>query len=224
MKKIYVADDEENIRQIIKTFLEKEKYTVETFVSGESLYEKFIQKEADLVILDIMMDGKDGLSICSEIRKTSNVPIIIVSAKDSELDKVNGINLGADDYMIKPFSIIELIARINGIFRRLDFVDKELEKVNIESFVLDKKNRECFYYDEKIKLTNLEFNFIYLLVKKKNQAVSREELLKDVWQIDFDIDSRVIDDTLKRLRKKINHTKIKINSVWGYGFKIEWID
>lgn len=219
-KSIYIADDEENIRVLIKSFLEKD-YNIKTFCNGEDLYNDFLKKESDLVILDIMMAQTDGLTVCKNIRKKSNVPIIIVSAKDKEIDVVDGITIGADDYLVKPFSPLELVARIKSIFRRLDITPKINGTLNIEDLNLNTETRICTYKEDVINLTTLEFNFLCYLVQKQEAAVSRIELLKEVWQIDYECDTRVVDDTLKRLRKKISGTNIKITSIWGYGFKIE---
>lgn len=219
---IYLADDEANIRQLIKGFLEKEGYDVVTFDTGDALHKKFLEHPSDLVILDIMMPGTDGLSICSEIRRISQVPIIIVSAKGSELDRVTGITLGSDDYLVKPFSPLELVARIKGIFRRMSFEKTTAtNQLNFADVTLDLDTRTCHFLDVTIDLTPTEYELMVYMFKNSNRAVSRKELLEHVWSYKFDADTRAVDDTLKRLRKKITATDVKIVAVWGFGFKLE---
>lgn len=219
---IYIADDEKNIRELIYSFLSSEGYIVTAFENGDDLLAKFIENPCDMVILDIMMDGTDGLSICSQLRKKYNVPIIIVSARDSELDRITGISIGSDDYLVKPFSPLELVARVKAIFRRIAF-DRELKKIstlNYGSICLNLNTREAFSDGKPLDLTPTEFAFMVYLFENYERALSREELLKNVWKFDFEVDTRAIDDVLKRLRKKLLFSNVKIESVWGFGFKL----
>jgi DNA-binding response OmpR family regulator len=221
-KTIYIADDEKNIRELIYGFLSKEGYIVTAFENGDDLLAKFSENPCDLVILDIMMDGTDGLSVCSRIRQKHNVPIIIVSARDSELDRITGISIGSDDYLVKPFSPLELVARVKAIFRRMAF-DREIKRtstLNYGSIVLNLNTKDAFLDEKPLDLTPTEFAFMVYLFENSERAVSREELLKNVWKFDFEVDTRAIDDVLKRLRKKILFSKVKIESVWGFGFKL----
>ncbi|WP_040210920.1 response regulator transcription factor, partial [Clostridium polynesiense] len=179
-----------------------------------------------LVILDIMMPGMDGLSTCSILRNISSVPIIIVSAKDSDLDKVTGMNLGCDDYLTKPFSPIELLARIRSIFRRIEIDKGEQATRNILFFgdlVINKNQLSAQVKDTPINLTKNEFSLIVYLIENKDRAISREELLRKVWEFKVsEIDTRATDDTIKRLRKKLldNDSKVYIKTIRGFGFKI----
>lgn len=221
-KTIYVADDEKNIRQLICGFLINEGFQVCAFETGDDLLKAFLEKPSDMVILDIMMDGTDGLTICSQIRQKHNVPIIIVSARDSELDRITGITLGSDDYLVKPFSPIELVARVKALFRRIQLdcgksTSHILSYGDITLYLLTKESK---LNSKSLDLTPTEFALLTYLFENCERAISREELLKNVWKFDFEVDSRATDDVLKRLRKKLIESKVKIESVWGFGFKL----
>ena len=218
---IYIADDEKNIRELVKCFLENQGYEVETFSNGDDLFKRYKEKNADMIILDVIMPGTDGVEICRQIRQIANVPIIILSAKDSEEDRIKGISVGGDDYLTKPFSPIELVARVQALFRRIsmDKVEK-VEKVTFGNIKIDVTKKQAYVDDEEIALTPLEFDFLKYLIQKNNQAISREELLKEVWKIAYNIDTRATDDTVKRLRRKIADSNVEIKTVWGYGFKM----
>ena len=218
---IYIADDEKNICELVKCFLENQGYEVETFSNGDDLFKRYKEKNADMIILDVIMPGTDGVEICRQIRQIANVPIIILSAKDSEEDRIKGISVGGDDYLTKPFSPIELVARVQALFRRIsmDKVEK-VEKVTFGNIKIDVTKKQAYVDDEEIALTPLEFDFLKYLIQKNNQAISREELLKEVWKIAYDIDTRATDDTVKRLRRKIADSNVEIKTVWGYGFKM----
>ncbi|WAJ23935.1 response regulator transcription factor [Lacrimispora xylanolytica] len=224
-KKIYLADDEQPIRDLIQLFLAAEDYEVQTFPDGDKLLSAFDKSPSDMVILDIMMPGTDGLVLCSEIRKRSNTLIIIVSARDSETDRIAGITLGSDDYLTKPFSPMELVTRVKALFRRMD-LDRGSYRGEIYTYgniKVDVNKRE-FSVDEKpLDITPTEFALMVYLLERKDQAVSREDLLKYVWKFDFEADTRATDDVIKRLRKKLvtAEANAKIQSVWGYGFRLE---
>lgn len=222
-KKIYIADDEKNIRDIISLFLTSEGFVVEDFETGDALIEAFIRTPCDLVVLDIMMDGTDGLMICSKLRQHCNVPIIIVSAKDSELDRIAGITMGSDDYMVKPFSPMELVVRVKGIFRRIAFErgDTDVTTLTLGDMTLDLEKRICKYATKTLDLTPTEFAIMVYLFRHQDRAVSRTELLKSVWEFDVDVDTRATDNAIKRLRKKLSATNIRITAVWGFGFQLE---
>lgn len=225
-KLIYIADDEVNICNIIKSFLIKEGFDVETFHDGRSILEAFTVRPADMLVIDIMMPEIDGFSLCTSIRQKSNVPIIIVSAKDTEPDKIAGLTLGSDDYLTKPFSPMELVARIKSIFRRME-LDKNMTesdhmiKISDISINPDTKTAEC--NSKNIGLTGMEFNLLYFLASNKNRAVSRSELLDKVWGFENEVETRATDDMIKRIRKKLSDvgSVLKIETVWGFGFKIE---
>lgn len=222
-KLIYIADDEEKIRQLIMMFLKKEGYNIETFSEGESLLRAFKQRTADMLIIDIMMPGLDGFSLCTEIRKGSNVPIIIISAKDGEADKIAGLMLGSDDYMTKPFSPVELVLRVKGIFKRMDMVkvnETNRDIINIQDIAIHVEGRYAICNDKDLKFTPMEFNLLLYLVRNKNKSVSREELLNKIWGFESEVDTRATDDTVKRIRKKLISvgSRLKIETLWGFGF------
>ncbi len=170
-----------------------------------------------------MMPGTDGLTVCNTLRRTHNVPIIIVSARDSELDRITGITMGSDDYLIKPFSPMELVARVKAIFRRI-----ELEHAPVWTGILSygdiKLNtdmRNATAGETTLDLTPTEFDLLVYMFGNSTRAVTREELLKNVWGFDNEVDTRVTDDVLKRLRKKLLYTTVKVTTLWGFGFKLE---
>lgn len=223
-KLIYAADDEANIRQLIKSFLEDEGYTVETFETGDALLEKFREKASDLVILDVMMPGTDGLSICNTIRKMSAVPILILTARDTAADYVTGITLGCDDYFTKPFSPVMLTMRVKAMFRRVE-LDKAIpfdEKLQYGDIEILPKQKVARCKGEDIRLTITELNVLQYLMEKSGNAVSREELLEKIWGYTSEVETRVTDDNVKRIRKKMNQhgSNVEIVTVWGYGFKL----
>lgn len=225
-KLIYIADDEVNISHIIKSFLVKEGYEVAVFNDGRSIFEAFDARPADMLIIDIMMPEIDGYSLCSLIRQKSSVPIIIVSAKDTEPDKIAGLTLGSDDYLTKPFSPMELIARVKSIFRRIELdMNKNgnttLVKLLDISIRPDAKQAE--FAGKSIGLTGMEFSLLYYLASNKNRAISRSELLDKVWGFENEVETRATDDMIKRIRKKLSDagSALKIHTVWGFGFKIE---
>jgi DNA-binding response OmpR family regulator len=224
-KLIYIADDEINICNIIKSFLTKDGFEVEIFSDGNTLLEAFNKKQADMLILDIMMPEIDGYALCPLIRLNSCVPIIIVSAKDTEFDKITGLKLGCDDYLTKPFSPLELIARINSIFRRID-LDKtsinsnRIIKICNISINLDTKQAEVSGIP--LALTVMELSLLSYLIENKNKAVSRNELLDKVWGFEGKVETRATDDMIKRIRKKLSgaNSTLKIHTIWGFGFAI----
>lgn len=228
-KLIYVADDEKNICFLIQNFLEKEGFQVRCFEDGESILAACEEKMPDLCILDVMMPGIDGLTVCTKIRKKSHVPIIIVSAKDSPLDRITGITLGSDDYLVKPFLPLELVTRVKALFRRVEaFSAQEEEDSNKDECVfgdvtLYQKRRIAFLKGNEFALTPLEFDFLQHMIGYPEHVASREDLLKALWKVDSrDVDTRAVDDMVKRLRKKLKEqgSCIKIETVWGYGFRL----
>lgn len=225
-KMIYIAEDDANIREIEKAFLQKSGFDVMTFENGDLLYENFTKKPADLIILDIMMPGTDGLSLCAKLREESSVPIIIVSAKGSDIERVAGITIGCDDYLAKPFSPIELVARVQAIFRRMDMMQPKKSSVDLlvcGDLEIDKGRRTVTKNGSAVELTANEFNLLTYLAENSDRAVSRDELLRKIWNFNFDdVDTRATDDAVKRLRKKLADcdSDVKIETVRGFGFRI----
>jgi len=226
-KLIYIADDETNIRNIIKSFLIKEGFDVETFDDGSKLFEAFNKKTADMLVIDIMMPNMDGYSLCALVRQKSSVPIIIVSAKDTEPDKIAGLTLGSDDYLTKPFSPMELIARIKSIFRRIELDNTSSSKhkntLTVEDITINSDLKQVEFNGIDIGLTKMEFEVVYYLTANKNRAVSRSELLDKIWGFENEVETRATDDMIKRIRKKLSDagSTLKIETVWGFGFKIQ---
>jgi DNA-binding response OmpR family regulator len=225
-KLIYAADDEHNIRFIIKSFLENEGYMVETFETGDALIDTFEKKPADLVILDIMMPGSDGFSICAKLRQKSSVPIIILSAKDKEIDYVTGIATGSDDYFTKPFSPVTLVMRVKAIFRRIEMENTPKSNntsVCFGDILLNQSQKNALKDGIDLGLTISEFNMLAYLIEQKERAISRDELLNRLWGFESEIGTRAADDAVKRIRKKLTavNSNVIIETVWGFGFRLK---
>lgn len=221
-KIIYFADDEKNIRDLVVPFLEHDGFTVRAFETGDLLLEAYKNQKPDLVILDIMMPGTNGLDVMKSIRQYDNIPIIMLTARDSDVDFITAFNLGTDDYFTKPFSPIKLSLHVKALFKRLD--EKAIKNDTQYQFLdltLDTEKRIALLSNEEMPLTKTEFDFLLVLIEKPETAFSRETLLNRIWEFD-DIESRAVDDTIKRLRKKFKqyHSQVSIKTVWGYGFKL----
>ena len=227
MKHIFVIDDDANIRQLILRYLEKEGYRVTTFENADTVLEAFNAMQPDALVLDIMMPGTmDGLDLCKKIRMVSQVPIIFVSAKDEAVDRIIGLELGADDYLSKPFSPRELLVRLKIIFRRIEPVvinEVETSIYQIKDMKIDDSKRVCTVNDVEMTLTNNEYMLLAYLVKNKNISFTRENLIQNIWGYDYVGESRMNDDLVKRLRKKLKamNAKVEITTVWGYGYRID---
>lgn len=227
MKHIFVIDDDANIRQLILRYLEKEGYKVTAFENADHVLEAFNMMQPDALVLDIMMPGTmDGLDLCKKIRAVSQVPIIFVSAKDEAVDRIIGLELGADDYLSKPFSPRELLVRLKIIFRRIEPVmvtEHESTIYQIKDLKIDDSKRVCTVNDKELSLTNNEYMLLSYLVKNKNISFTRENLIQNIWGYDYVGESRMIDDLVKRLRKKLKvmDAKVEITTVWGYGYRVD---
>lgn len=225
-KRIYIADDDDNIRQVIRTFLISDGYAVEDFPTGDLLLERFRQNPADLVVLDVMMPGSDGFTVCTELRKSSTVPIIMLTARDSENDFAMGLGLGSDDYITKPFSAMALLMRVRAIFRRIDFESQKhsvpaAERVSMGHLSLDEEGRHILRDGKPLALTPTEYEVLKYLMLHAGQAVSREDLLNQVWGFETAVETRATDDTVRRLRQKLDGCGVTIAAVWGFGFRLE---
>lgn len=225
-EKIYMAEDEEKIRETVKAFLDSEGYEVSAFPNGDLLFEKFLESPCDLVILDVLMPGSTGFQITKKIREISTVPIIILTARDSDIDYATGINLGSDDYFTKPFSAISLVMRVKAMLRRV-----KLDRQNVEipedvelvfgDIRINKKTMKVSAGAHEIDLTPSEYNLIVYLIENRDRAVSRDELLDKIWGYGKDIETRACDDTVRRLRKKLAGSSVKVETVWGFGFTLK---
>ena len=225
-KLIYVADDDDNIRSIVKTFLTSDGYEVEDFPTGDLLLERFKEKPCDLAILDVMMPGRDGFQICTELREISTVPIIMLTARDSDNDFAMGLGLGSDDYITKPFSAMALMLRVRALFRRVEFESRkyaydEEQPQKIGKLSLDRERRLILNEGQPLALTPTEYEVLKYLMEHADQAVSREELLNTVWGYETAVETRATDDTVRRLRQKLDGSGVNIAAVWGYGFRLE---
>ena len=225
---ILVVDDDHEIADLVEIHLRGEGYHVFKAYNGREALELFDREEVDLAILDIMMPGIDGNEVCAKIRETSTIPIIMLSAKDSENDKVSGLVNGADDYVTKPFNTSELIARVKSQLRRCQSFGgveaKTSDVVNIENLWMDKKSHEVKAYDKPVKLTPIEFDILFLMASHPNKVFSTDEIFERVWkEKSFEMSNTVMVH-IRRLREKIESGTEKtqiIKTVWGVGYKIE---
>ncbi|MGT2910643.1 response regulator transcription factor [Streptococcus cameli] len=222
MVTIYIADDEKNIRELLGSFLRKEGLDVELFETGDQLLLRFLEKAADVVILDVMMPGTNGYDTASAIRKRSDVPIILLTARDSDQDFIDGFAAGADDYFTKPFSPIQLTLRVKAILQRQIRPSASLSEMQFGGLSLSEKTRDAHFQEKGISLTNTEYELLKVLMEHQEEAVAREDLLLRVWGYESDVETRVTDDTIKRLRKKLRQvdSDVQIETVWGFGFKL----
>ncbi len=223
MKKIFVVDDEKNIRELIRKYLENEGYQAYLFSNGENVINDIRRVSPDLLVLDIMMDRINGLELCKKVRKEYDIPIIFVSARGDEIDRIIGLEIGADDYLSKPFSPRELIIRINNIFKRMERLKNKEEIIEIGNIKIYINKRVVKLNNEIIKFTNKEFELFLFLSRNNGIPFNREKLINEIWGYDYFGDLRIIDDLIKRLRKLFDQevAEIKITTVWGYGYKIE---
>jgi len=222
MKRIYLVDDDANIAGLIKKYLEREGYGVTVFHDPRKVLALAESGEMpDMFILDIMMPGMDGLELCRAIRRLGNVPIIFVSARSGEMDRVIGLELGGDDYLTKPFSPLELVARVRTVFRRMNGSRNE-EELRVDDLVVYPGRREAVGNGQTLELTAKEFELLQFLAGHPGQALSRDQILDRVWGTDYFGDARAVDDVVKRLRRKMKEkgTRIRISTVWGYGYKL----
>ena len=233
MKKVLVAEDEESIREFIVINLTRGGYTVEQADNGVTALQKFREDEQgfDVAILDIMMPALDGLSVCKELRKmSSDLGIIMLSAKTQEMDKVTGLLFGADDYVTKPFSPSELMARVDAIYRRVEMTrgfrknDTTGDSIVLDEFELNLRNRTLSKFGTMIELTQVEFQIIEYFFKNPNAALSRNDILKQVWGENYFGDVKIVDVNIRRLRMKIEDnpsSPTRLVTIWGLGYK--WI-
>ena len=224
MARVYVADDEKNIRDLIASFLCEQSLEVEVFETGDQLFLRFLEEEADVIILDVMMPGTSGIDIAARIRKQSDVPIILLTARDGDEDFLQGFSAGADDYFTKPFSPLKLSLRVKAILSRHATSSKksDADVIAYEGLTLSEKERLVLYKKVPLKLTNTEFELLKMLLKHQEEAISRQDLLQQIWGYEEDVETCVTDDTIKRLRKKLREvdSHVLIETVWGYGFKL----
>lgn len=229
-EKILVVDDEREIADLVAVYLENENYTVFKFYTAEEALACIIQEELDMAILDVMMPGVDGFSICQKIREKYNYPVIMLTAKDAEVDKITGLTLGADDYITKPFRPLEMVARVKAQLRRYKKYNPasgaEDETMIFHSGLsLNVMTHECTLNEQKLELTPTEFEILRILCQKKGKVVSSEELFHEIWKDEYyQKSNNTITVHIRHLREKLGDTAEHpkyIHTVWGVGYKIE---
>ena len=224
---IYLADDEKSIRELLHSFLASDGYTVRSFESGDALLEVFRQEPAELVILDIMMPGTDGLTVCRELRSVSDIPIILLTAKDSELDYVMGISQGSDDYLTKPFRPTILLMKVRALLRRVEMdrgkTAAEKDELHYGDLRYSATENAVLRGNTPVALTQTELRLLSYMLKQPEKAYSREELLNAVWGFDSEVETRVTDETLRRIRKKLLQagSTVSVSTIWGFGYKLK---
>ncbi|MFD3155535.1 response regulator transcription factor [Haloimpatiens sp. FM7330] len=222
MGKILVVDDDENICEVIKMYLESAGYSTRLAYDGKSAEEKFSEYKPDLVLLDIMIPNIDGIDVLKWIRKEHETPVIMITAKGETFDKVLGLELGADDYIVKPFEPKEMLARVKAVLRRYNVDNINKEVLSFDNLTVDINSYKVIYKEQDIKMPPKEFELLYYLASNKNRVFTREQLLCEVWGYDYPGDSRTVDVHVKRLREKLEGgSNWKIETVWGVGYKFE---
>lgn len=228
MKRILLVEDEKEISLMVKNYLTKEGYIVDTAFNGEEGLFQFRRKDYSLVILDIMMPKMDGIELIKRIREKSNVPAIILSAKDGEIDKALGLGFGADDYVAKLFSMVELSARVKAAIRRAtEYSNEEVKQnkvIKVDDLIIDINNYSVKRGDEDLKLTNKEFEIFKLFLTNPNIVFTKEQIYRQVWEDDFMGDDNIINVHIRRLREKVERDPSKpkyIKTLWGIGYKYE---
>ncbi|HHX56994.1 MAG TPA: response regulator transcription factor [Clostridiales bacterium] len=221
MYKLLVVDDEVNIRKVVREYAEFEGYEIEEAEDGMQAVEMAKKKDYDLIIMDVMMPKLDGFSSCKEIKKHKDVPVIMLSARGEEYDKLFGFEIGIDDYVVKPFSPKELMARVRVAIRRNTSEQKADEKLEFEGLKIDILGRVVYVNGERIAMTPKEYDLLFYLVKNKNLALTRDKLLEDVWGYDFFGDDRTVDTHIKMLRNSLGEYRKFIVTLRGMGYKFE---
>lgn len=220
--KILIIDDDVNIAELISMYLIKEGYETKTIHSGSIALAAFQAYAPSLVILDLMLPGKDGYDVCKEIRQVSNTPIIMLTAKGETFDKILGLELGADDYMIKPFDTKELTARVKAVLRRYIPQKDKSKQIVLNNLTINLSNYSVVFKDKKIEMPPKELELLYFLAFSPNQVFTREQLLDRIWGYEYLGDTRTVDVHIKRIREKINENEDwGIKTVWGIGYKFE---
>lgn len=220
--KLLVVDDDPNIGELLRLYLEKEGYVVTVLQDGNAVMDVFREEDFRLALLDIMLPGKDGYQILSEIRKVSDIPVMMLTAKGETFDKVLGLELGADDYVVKPFEIKEVLARIKALLRRIE--PKKTEQVlSFPELDINMENYELKVHGEVMDIPPKELELLYFIASHPNQVFTREQILDKVWGFDFFGESRTVDVHVKRLREKLDQVSDswQIKTVWGVGYKFE---
>ena len=221
-KKILIVEDEANIRELLRLYLEREGYTVLEAENGVEGIKMWKSDNPDMLLLDVMMPVMDGWAVCREIRAESDVPIIMLTAKGETADRVSGLEMGADDYIVKPLEMPEVIARVRAVFRRMA-PDDAPEKLSFDNLVIDKQAYDLVIKGKRVDAPPKEIELLYFLASSPNRVFTRAQLLDDVWGFDYFGDTRTVDVHVKRLREKLEGVsdKWELKTVWGVGYKFE---
>ncbi len=232
--RILIVDDEERIRRLLRMYLERENYVIEEAEDGNEALEKAFTTDFDVILLDLMMPGKDGIEVCRELREKKTTPVIMLTAKGEEVNRVQGFEVGTDDYIVKPFSPREVVLRVKALLRRsskTSFVQNETVTKDIIVFphlTIDNDAHRVIADGKEVSLTPKEYELLFFLAKSPDKVFDREQLLKEVWHYEFFGDLRTVDTHVKRLREKLNkvseNASKMIITVWGVGYKFEVIN
>ncbi|WP_286034557.1 response regulator transcription factor [Megamonas hypermegale] len=224
MVKVLIVDDNEQITSILAEYAKKEEYMPIVATDGEEALQKFKNENPDILLLDVMMPKIDGFSVCRQIRKSSNVPIIMITARGEDFEKIMGLEIGADDYIVKPFSPGEVMARIKAIMRRIKSYKQEQQIFAYDNLKINLDDYTASVDDKVLPLTKKEIEILWTLATYKDKVFSRDNLLNKLWGYDYFGDSRTVDSHIKRLRAKIDtvsHDNWEIKTIWGVGYKFE---
>ncbi len=219
-QKILIVDDEANIRDLASLYLQKEGWSIETASTGAEGLERFAETTPSLVILDVMMPGMDGFEVCRELRKQSDVPIIMLTARNEDIDKIVGLELGADDYMTKPFNPRELVARAKAILRRSEGGRRPQNALVVGNLKVDKARREVRIDETLLNLRTKEFDLLVAFVESPGIALTRDDLLESVWGYDYAGETRTVDVHVQHLRSKLAGANVTIETLRGVGYKL----
>lgn len=232
--KILVVDDEERIRRLLKMYLERENYMIEEAEDGDEALAKALTNDYDVILLDIMMPGKDGIEVCRELREKKATPVIMLTAKGEEVNRVQGFEVGTDDYIVKPFSPREVVLRVKALLRRsskTSYLQTDTTTKDVIVFphlTIDNDAHRVLADGKEVSLTPKEYELLYFLAKSPDKVFDREQLLKEVWHYEFFGDLRTVDTHVKRLREKLNRVSEQaakmIVTVWGVGYKFEVVN
>ena len=219
-QRILVVDDEQNIRDLATLYLEKEGFNVDEAATGREALTRFQQAPPAMVILDVMMPGMDGFEVCREIRREHDVPILMLTARSEDVDKIVGLELGADDYMTKPFNPREMVARVKAILRRFEGGRKPQNAITAANLSVDKARREAKVDSEDLRLRTKEFDLLVAFVENPGIALTRDQLLESVWGYEFAGETRTVDVHVQHLRSKLNGAGVQIETIRGVGYKL----
>ena len=223
-RKILIVDDEPQMRELLRAYLEKSHFIVDEAINGIETLERIHHNNYDCIVLDVMMPDMDGLTTVMEIRRSYQIPVIMLSARGDELDRVHGLELGADDYLVKPFSPRELVARIKSILRRSHSIEKQEYDIPVKTYgviTIDEKGRAVKVNNRDLVLTPKEYDLLLFLTKNASQVWTREQILGQVWGYDFYGSLRTVDTHIKTLRMKLGNHANYISTIWGVGYKFE---